>query len=68
ITFPALSSGTVAPFLDAYAVFDYLSAFILVLLAISAKKIAPLYTHSWAIVITFVAMISAVCINFASIY
>lgn len=68
ITFPALSSGAMLQFLDAYALFDYLSAFILVLLAISAKKLAPLYTHSWVIVVTFVAMVSAVCINFVSIY
>lgn len=68
VDFPALSFGTLVSFFDAYALFDYLSAFILVLLAIFAKRIAPLYTHPWAIVVTFVAMISTVCINFASIY
>ena len=68
ISFPALSFGPLVSFFDAYALFDYLSAFILVLLAIFAKRIAPFYAHPWAIVVTFVAMISAVCINFASIY
>lgn len=68
VSFPALSFEALGSFFDAYALFDYLSAFILVLLAIFAKKIAPLYAHPWAIAVTFVAMISAVCINFASIY
>ena len=68
IAFPALSSGSLGPFLDAYALFDYLSAFILVILAVFAKRIAPLYAHPWAIAVTFAAMVSAVCINFASIY
>lgn len=62
VSFPALSFEALGSF------FDYLSAFVLVLLAIFAKKIAPLYAHPWAIAVTFVAMISAVCINFASIY
>lgn len=68
VSFPALSFEALGSFFDAYALFDYLSAFVLVLLAIFAKKIAPLYAHPWAIAVTFVAMISAVCINFASIY
>lgn len=68
IGFPTLTSGALAPYLDAYALFDYVSAFILVLLAIFAKKIAPLYARPWAPAVTLVAMVGAVCMNFASIY
>lgn len=45
VDFPALSFGILVSFFDAYALFDYLSAFILVLLAVFAKRIVPLYTH-----------------------
>lgn len=68
ITFPALSFGPVASVFDAYALFDYSSAFVLVLLAVFAKRLAPLYSHPWAIAVTAAAMVGAACVNFASIY
>lgn len=68
ITFPALAFDLFVPYLDAYSLFDYLSAFILVLLAIFAKQLTPLYSRPWVAVLTAVSMVAAVCFNFASIY
>ena len=68
ISFPALNFAVGAPFFDAYALFDYLSAFILILLSIFSKQLAPLSSHPWAIVLTFLSMTGATCLNFASVY
>lgn len=67
IEFPSLAFNMLPP-LDGYAFFDYLSAAVLMLLALLAKKIAPLYTHSWVVFTTFASMIAATCLNFATIY
>ncbi len=68
IGFPALEFSAPLPFFDAYALFDYLSVFVLILLAVFAKRLAPLYSRPWAIAATAVAMIGAACLNFASIF
>lgn len=68
IGFPALELSAPLPFLDAYAMFDYLSVFVLILLAVFAKRLAPLYSRPWTIAITAVAMLAAACMNFISIY
>ncbi|MEC4176198.1 LuxR C-terminal-related transcriptional regulator [Adlercreutzia sp. R7] len=68
VDFPALNFDASSFPFDAYASFDYLSSFILILLSIFSKRLAPLYSHPWAIACAFVSMTAATCINFTSIY
>ncbi len=73
VSFPAMSVPLdlpqVAPLaaLDAYAFFEIFTALALVALALLSRRVAPLYRHPTAIVLTLVCMVGAVCANFSSI-
>ena len=69
IGFPALSVpfALPVPFVDGYSLFDFVSAGVLVLLAVFARRLAPLYRHPWAIVACIVCMVGSACVNFASL-
>lgn len=69
IGFPALSVpfALPVPFVDGYSFFDFVSAFVLVLLAVFARRLAPLCRHPWVIVTCVACMVGSACVNFASL-
>lgn len=73
VDFPAMrvpltfSGGSVLQALNGCSFFELFTAAALVLLALLARRLAPLYRHPWAIVATLVCMVGAACANFASI-
>jgi DNA-binding CsgD family transcriptional regulator len=69
IEFPAqtLFFSVAIPSFDAYSLFDYLSALILIVLALLSKRIAPLYRHPSAIALTVIGMVGCSCLNFATV-
>lgn len=69
VGFPALDHVVATPFasFDAYSVFDIIAALTLIVLALFARRIAPLYRHPIAIVLTVVCMVGSACVNFASL-
>lgn len=69
LQFPALEPPFSIPWLpiDGYAVFDFIAAAVLILLAVFARRIAPLYRHPPAIVATVVCMVGSACVNFGSL-
>ncbi|MEE8716508.1 MAG: helix-turn-helix transcriptional regulator [Coriobacteriales bacterium] len=73
VHFPALGLPFAAPasgplsFVDGYTVFDMVTAVTLVLLALLARRIAPLYRHPVAVALTAVCMVGSACVNFASL-
>ena len=69
IGFPALSVpfALPVPFVDGYSFFDFVSAGVLVLLAVFARRLAPLYRHPWVIVTCVACMVGSACVNFASL-
>ncbi len=73
IDFPAMrvplefSAGSILGILNGYSFFELFTAAALIVLAVLARKLAPLYRHPWAIVATLVCMVGAACANFASI-
>lgn len=70
LLFPALEVPFGTPawlHLDGYAVFDCAGALTLVVLALLARRIAPLYRHPAAIAATAACMVGGACVNFASL-
>ena len=69
LQFPALVPPFSIPWLhiDGYAVFDFIAAAVLILLAVFARRIAPLYRHPLAIIATVVCMVGSACVNFGSL-
>ena len=69
VNFPALVLPFSVPIAgaDAYSLFDLVAALALTLLALGARRVAPLYRHPVAIVATVVCMVGAAMANFGSI-
>lgn len=69
IAFPALAIpfDLPVPYVDGYSVFDFATALVLVLLAVFAHKLAPLYKRTWAVVTCCLSMVGSACVNFASL-
>lgn len=67
--FPALGFTLDVPFvpIDGYSLFDLVAACALIVFALLARRIAPLYRHPAAIVLTAVCMVGSACVNFASL-
>lgn len=67
--FPALGFTLSIPFvpIDGYSLFDLVAACALIVFALLARHIAPLYRHPAAIVLTAVCMVGSACVNFASL-
>lgn len=73
VHFPALGLPFVLPatgplsYIDGYTAFDAATAVTLVLLALMARRVAPLYRRPASVAATVVCMVGSACANFASL-
>ena len=63
ITFPTQHD---TPF--GFTAFNLMAAVILILLALNAKRVSPLYNKKWVYVVTAATMVASTCLNFLSYY